>query len=88
MERVTQETPPTISNPGGRVELHTFPDRQFDPIEQQFIAAAKKHQRDGEIEVDEDATIVSISDDGGAYVLGWIWVDNEEIGITSSDEDS
>lgn len=34
--------------------------------------------KDGVLEVDDDA-VVSISEDGGAYVMAWVWVGNEEI---------
>lgn len=41
---------------------------------EKWIAAAKRlHQREGTIEVDDNA-LVSISDDGGAYVAAWVWV--------------
>lgn len=30
-------------------------------------------QKDGELEIDPDA-VVSISEDGGAYVQAWVWV--------------
>lgn len=36
--------------------------------------------RDGEIEVDDDA-VVSMGDDGGAYVQAWLWVSDEVAGI-------
>jgi len=39
---------------------------------------------DGELEVD-DVTVVSMSDDG-AYVMSWIWVSDDEVGI-ARDED-
>ena len=37
--------------------------------------AVRKYASDGEIEIDAHAT-VSISEDGGAYVAAWVWVDN------------
>lgn len=43
-----------------------------------YREAAQGHCRDGELEVDGDAT-VSFSDDGGAYVMGWIWVGDDEL---------
>lgn len=36
-------------------------------------------QRDGEIEIDA-AAIVSRSEDGGAYVAAWVWIDCEHGG--------
>ena len=41
-------------------------------------AARAKHQRDGEVEIDEAAE-VSVSDDGGAYVAAWVWVGNDDL---------
>lgn len=35
--------------------------------------ADEEHGRDGECEIDDDA-VVSISEDGGAYVASWVWV--------------
>jgi hypothetical protein len=32
---------------------------------------------EGDIEFDEDA-VVSLSDDGGAYVQAWLWIDDPE----------
>lgn len=34
--------------------------------------------RDGELEVDDNA-IVSVSEDGGAYVMAWVWVSDSDI---------
>lgn len=42
------------------------------------MAARRKHQREGEIEID-DATIVSHSEDEGAYVQAWVWVDDADL---------
>ena len=40
-----------------------------------YRAAAKAtSHRDGEIEIDEEAT-VSFGDDSGAYVQAWVWVE-------------
>jgi hypothetical protein len=49
-------------------------------------AAFQKRHRDGEIEID-DCTVVSLSDDGGAYVMAWIWVSDEAAGISRDSED-
>jgi hypothetical protein len=37
--------------------------------------ARERYHSDGEIEIDEGAT-VSISADSGAYVQAWVWVDD------------
>lgn len=52
-------------------------DRTLPPEERErnekIIALARKHEREGEIEIDDDA-VVSEGDDNGAYVQAWIWV--------------
>lgn len=40
--------------------------------------AHDKHNDDGHLEVDSSA-IVSVSEDGGAYVQAWIWVPRESL---------
>lgn len=44
------------------------------------------YQKDGKVEVD-DGAIVSLSEDGGAYVMAWVWVSNADMGIKDEDED-
>jgi hypothetical protein len=44
-------------------------------------AAHEHHDREGEIEFD-DTAIISESDDEGAYVMAWVWVTDEEAGVT------
>lgn len=43
---------------------------------QRIVQLAKQHRlvSDGELEVDDNATI-SEGDDNGAYVQAWLWVD-------------
>lgn len=43
-----------------------------------FVDAAGKHGSDGDLEFDDNAAI-SLSDDGGAYVMGWKWVEYREL---------
>jgi hypothetical protein len=53
-------------------------------------AADQMHYvRDGEVEVDTQGKvpIVSKGEDAGAYVLGWIWVDDETAGVEADEED-
>ena len=46
-----------------------------DYTDEDFVNAARfVHQRDGEIEIDDDA-VVSRGDYDGAYVQAWVWVD-------------
>lgn len=48
-----------------------------NPKANQYRAMAKeKWESEGECEIDDNA-IVSESEDGGAYVQAWVWVDNE-----------
>lgn len=47
--------------------------------------AQAKHHRDGEIEIEDDAT-VSLSGDHGAYVQAWIWVYNSDAGVASCND--
>ena len=50
-------------------------------LETAYYDAAKNiHSRDGECEIDSNAT-VSISEDGGAYVQAWVWVYDDDAGI-------
>lgn len=51
-----------------------------------FIRAAQSAGKDGEIEVDDDAS-VSVSDDGGAYVMAWLWVYNHDAGIEVEEDE-
>lgn len=53
-------------------------------LEQHYRDAAQARQRDGELEVDDNA-VVSLSDDGGAYVSSWMWVSAEDAGLTDDD---
>lgn len=49
------------------------------PEELAFLAAAKEHHTsEGDLEFDDNA-VVSLSDDNGAYVMGWKWVDLSEL---------
>lgn len=46
-----------------------------------ITAAKKKYQREGEIEIDDDAKISRIDDEEGgkgAYVQAWVWVDDPD----------
>jgi len=55
-----------------KVELATITDGQYR------AAARKLHQRDGDIEIDDNAK-TSRGDDPGAYVQAWVWVYNEDV---------
>ena len=46
--------------------------------EQYIETARKQYQREGEIEVDDNA-LVSRGSDPGAYVAAWVWVRDEAL---------
>lgn len=56
-------------------------DQESTTAEAYREAAKREHQHEGECEIDAGA-IVSQSDDEGAYVAAWVWVNDEEAGIT------
>ncbi|MBX4911454.1 hypothetical protein HJA82_29510 [Rhizobium bangladeshense] len=56
----------------------------FDPADP--YRAAAKEQANDDLEVDDDA-VVSPGDDPGAWVQAWIWIRNDEAGISEDDED-
>jgi hypothetical protein len=49
-----------------------------------IVRAAALYEREGEIEIDDDAA-VSLGADAGAYVQGWLWVPDEEIAEDEED---
>jgi hypothetical protein len=52
-------------------------DEDKDGRKAQFRAAAKRlHEEEGSLEFDEDS-VVSVSEDGGAYVQCWKYVEPE-----------
>ncbi len=58
-----------------------FAEHDQDENMDAYVSAARQQYVDeGSIEVD-DPTIVSVSDDGGAYVMAWVWVTNADAGI-------
>lgn len=66
------------------------PDNR-DPQEAPYLEFAKLENseggpsREGSVEVDDNA-LVSVSDDGGAYVQAWIWVSDEDAGVNSEED--
>lgn len=56
-----------------------------DPRTKAFREASVDDGEDGVLEFDADA-VVSLSDSGGAYVMSWSWVDNEDAGLTPDGE--
>jgi hypothetical protein len=60
---------------------HAFGSDEFDS----YVQAARLHVREGELEVDTPA-VVSRGADDGAYVMAWIWIDNQEAGISPAED--
>jgi hypothetical protein len=58
-----------------REALADLNDRRLN----EYRHAARRHHRDGELEIDLDSAVVSKGDDPGAYVLAWLWVDDTEL---------
>jgi hypothetical protein len=50
-----------------------------------FRERADNLTEEGRLEVDEEA-VVSLSEDGGAYVQAWLWVEDED-GVLIDDEE-
>ena len=48
-------------------------------------AARKRYHNEGTCEIDENA-VVSVSDDEGAYVQAWVWVDDTDAGVVRSED--
>ncbi len=63
---------------GIRQRIHEHFNPQ--PSEEAYREAAQSHPlvSEGTLEVD-DSAIVSEGDDGGAYVMAWLWVEGDEI---------
>lgn len=59
---------------------NTFCQRQ-SADESRYAAAASTHPLlcEGELEVDGESAVVSLSGDGGAYVMAWLWVADEDL---------
>lgn len=55
-------------------------NREHTEVEDKYLKAAQDNARDGELEID-DNTIVSVSEDPGAYVMAWVWVSAEQAGV-------
>jgi hypothetical protein len=66
--------------------IQTVDDAADDDVTRAYRAAAKDWwNREGEIEVDDDA-IVSVSSDGGAYVGAWVWVSEDQADLEGDEE--
>jgi hypothetical protein len=56
--------------------VRAFAEKQ-SPEELKYSELARNRNRDGELEVDE-TSVVSLSDDNGAYVMAWLWVNGPD----------
>lgn len=52
-----------------------YTDKEENAEREEYIERADT--KDGEIEVDSDAA-VSVLEDNGAYVMAWLWVDGDK----------
>ncbi len=64
---------------------HAFYQRARDALAElinpefaKYREAASRQARDGELEIDAGA-VVSKGDDPGAYVMAWLWIDDDEL---------
>lgn len=53
-----------------------------DPLLTKYRTAAIRQAREGELEIDCHA-VVSKGSDPGAYVMAWLWVSNDEAGVSA-----
>lgn len=70
------------------VEVGPVPERAKPPKgenDDAYIAAARQIWATDELEID-DEPVVSVSDDGGAWVAAWVWVSDEDAGLNDDAE--
>lgn len=61
--------------------------RELTDEEAAYLAHAQSvHQKDGDLEFDDNAK-VSISEDGGAYVQCWKWIDRSDVSLPDDGEE-
>ena len=59
--------------------MRKFKDTDDGDLRRRAISAAKRiYQKDGEVEIDDDAKL-SIGGDPGFYVAAWVWVDDSDV---------
>lgn len=51
------------------------------------IEAARKSEKEGELEIDDLPLVSRIEGNGGCYVQSWVWVDDDEIDCPEDDEE-
>jgi ribosomal protein L12E/L44/L45/RPP1/RPP2 len=65
----------------------TYTAATHAPYELAAIEAARQsHEKEGELEFD-DSPLVSRNPDGGAYVMAWVWIPDDEIDCPEDDEE-
>lgn len=63
-----------------------FCERQ-GPVRRKYAQWAHENANDeGDMEIDATA-MVSLSSDGGAYVMGWKWIGQSEAGVTEHEQE-
>ena len=72
-----------VRNRGRRLELHRYPDRSLTEREQACLMSVRESSVEGELEFDEATVVSDSSDEPGAYVLGWYWIDEVSCGSGS-----
>lgn len=81
----------TNGAPESAAELRKKIEDAFHEDNAAWVSAAKElYQRDGEVEVDEQSdgsAMISVSEDGGAYVLAWVWLYNEDAGFPAKEDE-
>ena len=65
---------------------HLLEEQNTGNWDKYLEGAREAYHRDGEIEIEDDAT-VSYSEDKGAYVLAWVWIYDVDCGIKTADDD-
>lgn len=65
--------------------INEWEERLRSPLYKHFHEVAfERHHEDGKCEIDresDETCMVSISSEGGAYVMGWLWVSDEDAGV-------
>jgi len=60
-----------------------YPDRSLTERERACLMSARESSVEGELEFDEATVVSDSSDEPGAYVLGWYWIDEVSCGSGS-----
>lgn len=78
--RITEEELKDI-NPNSQLYKNAVETLQDNKTGAVYLRYAQEHlQREGELEVDDDAA-VSLGADEGAYVMCWVWVSDDTLRV-------